>query len=161
MMLLAASCSHSSTSKTPVTTSETTSPVKVEPKTPVGETVDPAAENAAKTAFESIYKAVKAGDKKLMHTYFVYRGEDEGRKWNDFYNPGNREEKTMLEKEWARLEMMFTGTTGYKVKKFYTESESEGVWNILVVTFEGTGSDEESTFAMLKIKDAYAIGDID
>lgn len=112
-------------------------------------------------AFETIFKAVQSGDKTLYHTFFVYRGSDQQRAWKDYLNVGNAEEKLQADKMWAEMMVMMQGATSYQVKKYFTETESEGTWHLLVVNIKRESGDEENTFAFLQVKGGYAIGDID
>lgn len=125
------------------------------------EAPDAGEEKAVRAAFESLYKAVQAGDKSHYGTFLVYRGADAQRAWKDVVDVSHPDEKLEADKFWAQLTMLFQGASACKVSKYFTEQESEGTWHVLVVDVQRDGGSESSSFAFLKVKGAYAVGDID
>ncbi len=104
-----------------------------------------------------IFELCKKTDDKALADYIVYRGDDEARRWKDTYKANNKEELASVAGMRYLIQSRYLGMGDYAFANFFQEEESEGVWNIWEVHFNG----KPVFFAMLKIGDRFAIGDID
>ncbi len=93
--------------------------------------------------------------------YVVYRGDDKGRAWKTFANYKNADEKKGVDEVCAKINQTVNQDNNYKITKYSTEKESEGVWHILYVSYKKNGAKKNALFAFLKIGNHYGLGDID
>lgn len=93
--------------------------------------------------------------------YVVYRGEDKNRKWKDIANYSNPNEKTGVDAICERINQSVNQDSNYKILQYSTETESEGTWYILMVSFIRKGVEKKAAFAFLKINNRFVLGDID
>ena len=56
-------------------------------------------------------------------SYFVYRGNDEQRKWKDVYNVNDEEEKLMVEIECKRINDYLAKNNTYKFVGFHSKEQ--------------------------------------
>ncbi|MEO7310878.1 MAG: hypothetical protein ABIX01_10810 [Chitinophagaceae bacterium] len=94
--------------------------------------------------------------------YIVYRGEgDKARRWKDFANYNNAEEKKGVDEVCYKINQTANQDSSYQFIKYFTEKESEGTWHVIIVAYTKKGKAKEAAFAFLKIRGRYALGDID
>jgi hypothetical protein len=93
--------------------------------------------------------------------YIIYRGDDKARSWKDFANYANPEEKTGVDNVCFKINGSVNQDSAYTILKYSTETESEGTWHVLVVSYMKRGVMKKSAFAFLKIGNRYGLGDID
>jgi hypothetical protein len=105
--------------------------------------------------------AIASVDFRKAASYFVYRGDDEKRKWKDTCNYDSPDEKTSVDRGCFRVKRTLGKEGSYTIKKYSYETESEGTWHLLYVSYMKDGVPKEAVFAFLFVKGRYAIGDID
>lgn len=93
--------------------------------------------------------------------YIIYRGSDKKRAWKDFSNYNNTEEKKAVDAVCTRINESVNRDSVYKIVKYITEKESEGMWHILMVNYKKDGTEKKAAFAFLKIGNRFGLGDID
>jgi hypothetical protein len=93
--------------------------------------------------------------------YIIYRGSDEKRAWKDFANYSNAEEKKGVDAVCTRINESVNRDSNYKIVKYVTEEESEGIWHILMINYIRNGAEKKAAFAFLKIGNCFGLGDID
>jgi len=93
--------------------------------------------------------------------YIVYRGNDKKRAWKDFVNYADKDEKDETDGICKRISRTIATDDNYKIIKYFTEKESEGVWNVLVVSCKVDGAEKKLAMAFLKIGNKFGLGDID
>ena len=93
--------------------------------------------------------------------YIVYMGENKKRKWKDFANYTNKEEKTQVDEICFRINNSVNQDSNYKFIKYLKQTESEGVWHVIIVSYNRKGKNKQAAFAFLKIRERFALGDID
>lgn len=113
-----------------------------------------------KTRLVELFGLVKDNKYSEAAAYFVYRGVDTARKWNDYCKYDTDEEKLAVDRACKEIKNMITDGGDYEFVKFQTETESEGQWCIWELKFENK-PDKKIYFAFLKIKGKYCLGDID
>lgn len=118
-----------------------------------GQTQD---EELSKKELEKIFNLCRLDKDYKLAQYVVYRGDDEARKWKDASHPKHDDEMKAVRKMKSSIKK-YLAKGEYTFEEFFQEEESEGVWNVWKVSFNG----KPVYFAMLKIKGKYAIGDID
>ncbi len=57
----------------------------------------------------------------------VYRGSNEQRKWKDVCNYSNEKEKQYIDNICTRINGTINQGAKYQIKKYFTESETEGI----------------------------------
>lgn len=93
--------------------------------------------------------------------YIIYRGNDNKRNWKDYANANDAKEKAQVERICSRVNNSINRDSNYKITKYTTEKESEGVWHIVYATYMQEGIQKEIIFAFLKVNNRFGIGDID
>ena len=93
--------------------------------------------------------------------YVVYNGKNKKRAWKDFANYNQPEEKERVDKICYRINGSVNQDSSYKIIKYISDKQSEGVWHVLVVSYIKDGKKIEGAFAFLKIGERYGLGDID
>jgi hypothetical protein len=93
--------------------------------------------------------------------YIVYRGNDKKRAWKYFANYSNETEKAGVDNVCLRINGGINHDTAYKITKYQTATESEGTWHILMISYIRKGVAKQAAFAFLKIRNKFALGDID
>ena len=93
--------------------------------------------------------------------FIVYRGDDKKRAWKDFADYTQADEKTGVDEICARINNTVNQDENYKIVGYSTETESEGTWYVLMVSYVKNGVAKKSAFAFLKINGRFALGDID
>jgi hypothetical protein len=94
-------------------------------------------------------------------SYIVYQGENEQRKWKDIADYTKPEDKKGVDEVCYRINSTVNQDSSYQIIKYTMEKESEGTWHVLVVSYIRKGQLKKSAFAFLKIKNRFALGDID
>ncbi len=94
--------------------------------------------------------------------YIVYRGDDKSRAWKVMSNYTNEYEKKGVDDICERINRTVNqDSSGYKIIKYFTEKESEGIWHVLMVSYKKKGTEKTAAFAFLKIGNRFGLGDID
>ena len=93
--------------------------------------------------------------------YILYRGEDKSRSWKDFANYKNPDERKGVNEVCERINGTVNRDKNFIITKYFTETESEGTWHVLMVTYDKKGVTKKAAFAFLKIGDKFGLGDID
>ena len=95
-------------------------------------------------------------------SYIVYRGENEKRKWKDIADYSKPEDKKGVDEVCFRINSSVNQDKNYKFIKYRTETESEGTWYAIFVSYiNKKGVNKVAAFAFLKVKGKFALGDID
>jgi hypothetical protein len=130
---------------------------------------DSVAVSATFTAFITACKAADIPDIKASTlgkfykaaVYVVYRGTDKKRKWKDFVQYENGEERMETDRLCKRVIRSVILDNNYKVTKYFIEKEFEGTWHVLIVNYKIDKNEYQASFAFLKIGKRFGIGDID
>lgn len=93
--------------------------------------------------------------------WIVYRGDDKKRAWKDVAHYANADEKAGVDEVCTRINSTVNQDENYRITGYHTETESEGTWYVLMVTYIKKGIEKTSAFAFLKINGRFALGDID
>ena len=93
--------------------------------------------------------------------YIVYRGDDKKRNWKDIADYNKPDEKKGVDETCIRINETVNRDTAYTIIKYFTEKESEGTWHVLIVRYNKKGTQRDVAFAFLKIRNQFALGDID
>ena len=118
-------------------------------------------EETVRKRLAELFEICKGEDLSKAAGYVVYRGVDKDRKWKDPCDYKNEDEKKAVDRICERIKGYFKDYESHEIVKFHAEKESEGEWCILEVTFKKAEKTKKVAFCFLKVKDAYAIGDID
>jgi hypothetical protein len=94
-------------------------------------------------------------------TYILYRGSNKKRAWKDFANYSNGEERNDVDAVCTRINESVNRDSSYKIVKYVTQKESEGIWHVLMVSYTKNGIEKKAAFAFLKIGSRFGLGDID
>ena len=106
-------------------------------------------------------KTTKLGTFYKAAPSIIYRGSDKKRAWKDFANYSNAEEKKGVDEVCFRINGSVNRDSSYKIIKYFTEKESEGIWHVLTVSYKKNGTEKKASFAFLKIGKRFGLGDID
>ncbi len=117
----------------------------------------------------SICKNVDFADPKVSElgtfykaaSFIIYRGEDKKRAWKDFANYTNSAEKKGVDEICYKINQTINQDSSYKILSFHKEKESEGEWNVLMISYIRKGSPKRIAFAFLKVNNRFGLGDID
>jgi hypothetical protein len=93
--------------------------------------------------------------------YIIYRGDDKKRAWIDFTNYTVPEEKNIVDNFCARMNISVNRDKNYKIVKYFTDKQSEGVWHVLMIQYTKSGINKSAGYAFLKIGRRFGLGDID
>ena len=99
--------------------------------------------------------------------FLVARGDDVARRWKAPADLTQPSERVFVEDVASRLDRFLQrarrpdGTLEYEIEAFTTESESEGVWHVLEVEFEGADNEVDALFAFLPIGGTYYLGEFE
>ncbi len=152
----------------PPPASEETAPEEAAPAQPEEppaaepETKEPLAKDeAVKQAALKLFEHCKNGENEQAAAYIIYRGKDVDRKWKSVYRYDVEEEKKPVDEICADIKQMLSASSSYEFKQFETETESEGEWCVWEVEFQMASGADKAYFAFLRIRDSYALGDID
>jgi hypothetical protein len=106
-------------------------------------------------------KTTKLGTFYKAAPYIIYQGNDKKRAWKVFANYNNAEEKKGVGDICIRINESVNRDSSYKIVKYVTNKESEGVWHVLMVSYQKKGTQKNAAFAFLKIGKRFGLGDID
>lgn len=120
-----------------------------------GPTVSPEAQAEA-ALFALIADCANAKyDTAAIRMVYTLRTDSE-RRYKDNYDPSNPEELAAVQRQCEE----FAAYRGEReVVDYKSETESDGTWHMIEVSFEG--QDETTTFGFLEIDDLFMLGDID
>jgi len=93
--------------------------------------------------------------------YIVYRGKDQKRKWKELCNYNNAEDKKGVDEICYKINETVNRDSNYKIVRYSTKKESEGLWHVLFVSYKKKGVEKHAIYAFLKIGDRFGLGDID
>ena len=94
--------------------------------------------------------------------YIIYRGDDKKRAWKVMSDYTNEYEKRGVDDVCERINRTANqDSSGYRITKYLTKKESEGIWHILMVSYKKKGGEKSAVFAFLKIGNRFGLGDID
>ena len=93
--------------------------------------------------------------------FIIYHGSNNKRAWKDFAKYHDPEEKKGVDAVCARINNSVNRDSAYKIVKYLTEKQSEGIWHVLLVTYLKRGVEKKAAFAFLRIGRRYGLGDID
>jgi len=93
--------------------------------------------------------------------YIVYRGNDEKRKWKEFCKYENAEDKKGVDETCTNINETVNRDSTYKIVRYSTKKESEGLWYILFVSYKKKNVERHAIYAFLKINGRFGLGDID
>ncbi len=94
--------------------------------------------------------------------YIVYRGDDKTRAWKVMSDYTKDYDKKGVDDVCERINRTANqDSSGYKIIKYFTEKESEGIWHVLMVSYKKKGVEKTAAFAFLKIGNRFGLGDID
>lgn len=107
-------------------------------------------------------KVKKLGTFYKAAPYIVYRGDDKNRAWKTMSDYTNEYEKKGVDDVCERINRTANlDSNGYKITKYFTEKESEGIWHVLTVSYKKKGVEKTAAFAFLRIGARFGLGDID
>lgn len=107
-------------------------------------------------------KVIQLGTFYKAAPYIVYRGDDEKRAWKVMSDYKNEYEKKGVDDICERINRTANrDSAGYKITRYITKKESEGIWNVLMVSYKIKGVERTAAFAFLKIGNKFGLGDID
>jgi len=93
--------------------------------------------------------------------YIVYRGENKSRKWKEFADYSKNEDKQGVDQICLRINSSINLDKNYEIIQYLSETESEGKWHIIIISYNQNGTKKQAAFAFLKIIGRFALGDID
>jgi hypothetical protein len=107
-------------------------------------------------------QVIKLGTFYKAAPYIIYRGDDKKRAWKVMSDYTNEYERKGVDDVCERINRTANqDSSGYKIIKYFTEKESEGIWHVLMVSYKKKGAEKSAAFAFLKIGNRFALGDID
>ncbi|HKR01185.1 MAG TPA: hypothetical protein VJT09_10955, partial [Pyrinomonadaceae bacterium] len=113
------------------------------------------------TRLDELFELCRRGDASGAATYFVYRGPDKSREWKDTYRAGVPAERAAVGEMCLRIKGYLDKSLDYTSGEVRVKRESEGEWHVVEVTFRQEEESQKITFAFLRVKGRFAIGDID
>lgn len=119
---------------------------------------DPELKKHLADAVEKIKKTLSLNDDQLLYAHIVYSGEeDKDNRWKRAVDPGKAEdvESARIIKEKLKNSLLKCDKINYGDVR--VEKESEGIWYVI----NATCGNSKHTFAFLKIKDVFVLGDMD
>lgn len=114
-----------------------------------------------KTVDFSDPKVLELGTFYKVAPYIVYRGEDKKRAWKEAADYTREEEKKRVDEVCYKINNGVNQDSNFVITGFRTETESEGLWYVLTVSYIRKGKPKTAYFAFLKIQDKFLLGDID
>ena len=93
--------------------------------------------------------------------YIIYRGDDKKRAWKDYANYKNTTEKEGVDNVCYKINSTINQDTNYTITGYEKNTESEGVWHILLIEYVRKGEKKKIAFAFLFVKNRFGLGDID
>ena len=111
---------------------------------------------SVKSSINALLDLVKKGDNRGAAGLIAYRGKDKARRWKDVCNYDDDYEKVYVDKTCEQIKKILA-LGELKYLEFESEKESGVEWLIWKVQ----AGEKKKVFAMLAIKDGFALGDID
>ena len=62
---------------------------------------------------------------------------------------------------WIKINQGLNQDSSYVIEKYFTETESEGTWHLLMINYIKKGDAKKVAYAFLKINGRLGLGDID
>lgn len=93
--------------------------------------------------------------------FIIYRGDNNTRKWKDFCNYKELQEKVHVDEMCMKVTRGVYQDSTYSIEKYFTETESEGTWHVLMINYMRKGVAKKTAYAFLKVKGRFGLGDID
>ena len=93
--------------------------------------------------------------------YIIYHGDDKQRAWKEVCNYANADDKKGVDEACYIINQTIGLDANYRVVKYTTKKESEGLWHVLFVTYKKKAVQKKAIYAFLKIGDRFGLGDID
>jgi hypothetical protein len=93
--------------------------------------------------------------------FIVYRGDDKAHAWRTFVNYKNAMDRKAVDETCMEINETVNKDPNYKITKYSTEKESEGIWHLLSISYLKNGATKNVNFAFLKIGNRFGLGDID
>ncbi|MBI2901417.1 MAG: hypothetical protein HYY17_14625 [Planctomycetes bacterium] len=118
-------------------------------------------EEAVKKRLQELFELCRKDEHEKAAPYFVYRKDDKARRWKDVYDFSKDEEKKEVVELCKRIKALLKEYEGFEFGRFLVEKESEGEWCVIEVIFKKAEKRKKNSFAFLRIRDAYCLGDID
>lgn len=120
-------------------------------------------EERVEAAIEEVVEVCRQESWTEAAHYFVYRGDDPSRKWQDTLDPSDDEDLRQAER--GCEELLRDGfpepDSAFELGEVNVEEESEGVWYAQEVTFPDDPDAGPIVVALLEVDGLMAIGDID
>ncbi|MEM0997630.1 MAG: hypothetical protein AAGN35_11140 [Bacteroidota bacterium] len=117
---------------------------------------------ACKAVVNQILEYAQKGENKKAADILVYRGDDEARRWKDICRYDDPQEQVFVDKTLATIQVIADGLASHDFTEFILEKEYEGVWYVWLVDLKyDNGNTNKQAFAMLKIGDRFALGDME
>jgi hypothetical protein len=107
---------------------------------------------------------VKVNDSGMFYKaapYIIYRGDDKKRAWKDFANYKDEQEKLRVDDVCLKINRGLNQDSSYVIEKYFTETESEGTWHVLMISYIRKGVAKKTAYAFLKVNGRFGLGDID
>src|SRR5262249_48442296 len=121
----------------------------------------PTTGEAVKKDLLKLFKLCSSGLYSKAAGHLVYRGPDKAREWVDIYHYQNPAERNEVESIVRSIKALLERSDSYKFSKFVKKAETEGEWYVWEVSFRRGEKEGKVSFAFLKIRGRYALGDID
>ena len=121
----------------------------------------PAKAATVKHRLQELFGLCRSDSISLAAGYCVYRGPDKPRRWRDVYRPDVPEERKEVRDICAEIKARLEQSDRYEFENFATKRESEGIWYVWQLKFSRGSASEAVSFAFLKVKGHYLLGDID
>jgi hypothetical protein len=93
--------------------------------------------------------------------YIAYRGENKMRAWKDTVNYRNPGERKAVDDICFKINQTLNQDTAYKILKYITQTEPDGVWHVIFISYKRKGVEKKIVYAFLKIKGNYMLADIE
>ncbi|MDB5229036.1 MAG: hypothetical protein JWN78_3229 [Bacteroidota bacterium] len=93
--------------------------------------------------------------------FILYMGNDKKRAWKDFANYLREDEKKGVDEVCLKINQTVNQDPAYKIVQYITQTESEGTWHVLTITYIKKGVEKKAAFAFLKIGNRFGLGDVD
>lgn len=105
---------------------------------------------------------IKLGTFYKAAPYIVYRGDDKSRSWKVMSDYTKEYDKKGVDDICERINRTANqDSSGYKIINYRSEKESEGTWQVLMVSYKKNGVEKKAVYAFLKIGNKFGLGDID
>jgi hypothetical protein len=116
---------------------------------------------AVKKDLQKLFKLCESERYSEAARQVVYRGSNEKRKWKDTYNYYVLNERMEVRGVCVSIQNLLRESDSYEFNRFFEETETEGTWHVWEIEFKRGAKTGKVSFAMLRVKGRYAVGDID